>query len=240
MKVADSKTLSYKIVDNGDSGLTIIFSEPSGEHLTRKIIGLQQLIQNSFRDALLDIIPAYQSITLLFNLLGISKDEIKVKLSDILNSPIDSSNYQSKLIEVPVCYESKYALDLATLAKHCNMTEQQVIKIHTSQTYLVHMLGFLPGFLYLGGLSSQLYCSRKNNPATRIPAGSVGIGGEQTGIYPVESPGGWHIIGRTPLPMFAPTNDNPAIASPLDRIKFIAIEQSEFLELQKQYRETNR
>jgi len=238
----DSKndSLSFRIVDNGDSALTVIFNQTPSEFLTRKIRSLQQLIRDHFHNIVHDIIPAYQSITILFNLSAISKSNLKEKLSDILNKPIEPSNYQSKLLEIPVCYESKYALDLAALATHCNMTVQQVIEVHTSQTYLVHMLGFLPGFLYLGGLSAQLHCPRKINPATRIPAGSVGIGGEQTGIYPVDSPGGWHIIGRTPLPMFDPTKNNPAIASPLDKIKFISIGQSEFLELQKRHKETNR
>ncbi len=238
MNVADSCSFSYKIVDNGDAALTIIFDEPSSEILTRKIVTVQQKIKDSSGDDFLDIIPAYQSITILFDLLKISKDNLKKKLSDILNQSIEPSNYQSKLLEIPVCYESEYALDLSELARHCQMSERQVIATHTSEMYLVHMLGFLPGFLYLGGLSSRLYCPRKNNPTARIPAGSVGIGGEQTGIYPVESPGGWHIIGCTPTPMFDPTRDNPAIASPLDRVKFIAIGQSEFLKLQKKYEET--
>ncbi len=239
MNVTHSHSLWYKIVDNGDSGLTIIFDEMPSENLTRKIVSLQQQIRNAFRDKYLDIIPAYQSVTVLFNLLEISKDNLKKTLSDILNKPTKPSNYQSRLLEIPVCYEFEYAKDLAELAKYCQITEQQVIDIHTSKTYLVHMLGFLPSFLYLGGLSPQLFCPRKNNPATRIPAGSVGIGGGQTGIYPVESPGGWHIIGCTPLPMFDPTRDNPAIALPLDKIKFISVGQSKFLELQKQYKEPN-
>jgi len=240
MKITDNHRLSYSVVDNGDTALTIIFDEPCSEALTRKIVTVQQLIKNSIGSNCFDIIPAYQSITLIFDLLKTSKNEFKDELLKILEQPIEPSSYLSKLIEIPVCYDSEYALDLAELANYCNISEQQVITAHTSKIYLVHMLGFLPGFLYLGGLSSQLYCPRKNTPATRIPAGSVAIGGDQTGIYPVESPGGWHIIGRTPLPMFDSTKNNPAIASPLDEIKFIAIGQSEFLELQKQYKEANR
>ncbi len=239
MNDLNNKLLSYKIIDNSDAGLTVIFNQPSSETLTRKIVTIQQLIKDSIGRNLLEIIPSYQSITVLYDLLRISKENLEVELSKILNNSIEPSNYQSKLLEIPVCYQTEYALDLPQLAKRCQMSEQQVIAIHTKETYLVHMLGFLPGFLYLGGLSSQLYCPRKNNPSTRIPAGSVAIGGNQTGIYPVESPGGWHIIGRTPLPMFDPTSDNPAIASPLDQIKFITIGQPEFLKLQKQYKETN-
>lgn len=239
MKDFDNNSLPFKIIDNGDAGLTVIFDQAPSEFLTRKILSIQLLIQSSLRDVIHDIIPAYQSITILFNLLEITKSNLKEKLSGILNKPIEPSNYQSKLLEIPVCYEPEYALDLPAFARHCEMIEQQVIELHTSQTYLVHMLGFLPGFLYLGGLSSQLFCPRKNSPATRIPAGSVAIGGEQTGIYPVDSPGGWHIIGRTPLAMFDPTKDKPAIASPLDKIKFISIGQSEFLDLQKRHKETS-
>jgi KipI family sensor histidine kinase inhibitor len=231
--------VQYKIVDNGDSALTVIIDDNSSEELTRKIATLHQLISISLKGKLADIIPAYQSITILLKPLTISKRELFDELVKILSHPIQPIKYQSKLIEIPVCYEAKYAPDLATISNHCQLSEQQVITMHSEQTYLVHMLGFLPGFLYLGGLSPRLNCPRKNNPATRIPAGSVAISGEKTCIYPTTSPGGWHIIGRTPLTMFDPQNENPAIAAPLDRIKFVAIEQSEFLELQEQHTEPN-
>ena len=112
------------------------------------------------------------------------------------------------------------------------MTTDELISLHSSQIYWVNMLGFLPGFLYLSGLRKSLYCPRKETPSIKINAGSVGIGGEQTGIYPVASPGGWNIIGQTPLKVFIPSSNHPALANPLDRIKFNPITLDEFKQLQ--------
>jgi len=231
--------ISYKIRNNGDSALTLTFEEPPSESLTRKLIALCENFRLIFRELLIDIIPSYQSITLHFNPLQLKKERLIEQINEILTQPIPSVDYQSKTIEIPVCYEEQYAPDLFTVAVHCQMSKEKVISIHLENTYLVHMLGFLPGFLYLGGLSERLCCPRKETPAKQITAGSVAIGGNQTGIYPVNSPGGWHVIGRTPISIFDPYQQNPAIASPLDKIKFIKISGSEFIKLrQKQIEKT--
>ena len=137
-------------------------------------------------------------------------------------------NYTPKLIVIPVCYEEEFAPDLHHVATHCKLSKDALIEAHTRETYLVHMLGFLPGFLYLGGLNPHLYCPRKTTPATNINPGSVAIGGNQTGIYPVASPGGWHIIGRTPIALFCPEAKQPFIASALDKVNFVAISRAEY------------
>jgi len=229
-----------RIVDNGDAGLTIFYDQPTSEKLTRKIVTIDKEIRNSMGKSILDVIPSYQSITVIFSLLELSKRQAKKKLRDILKIPIEPSNYISKLLEIPVCYGGSYGSDLAYLGGHCHLSEKRIIQEHTQNEYLVHMLGFLPGFLYLGGLNESLFCPRKNRPELRIPKGSVGIGGNQTGIYPIESPGGWQIIGRTPVPLFDPARDTPAFASPLDRIRFVAISHSEFLALEQDYSASQR
>lgn len=137
------------------------------------------------------------------------------------------------MIEIPVCYDKEFAPDLSYVANYCGLTEAQIVSLHSEPEYLVHMLGFLPGFLYLGGLNQQLYCPRKTTPAKAISTGSVAIGGQQTGIYPISSPGGWQIIGRTPLKLFNPDNSEPAIASPLDKIKFVPIIKQVFKQIEK-------
>jgi len=227
------KTPNYKIKNNGDSALTIIFEEPPSESLTRKLIPLCESFRLTFKALLLDIIPSYQSITLHFDPLKLNKEIFIKQIKHLLALPISASAYQSKTIEIPVCYEDPHATDLSTVANHCHMSKEQVISTHLDNIYLVHMLGFLPGFLYLGGLSKSLYCPRKEVPAKQIIAGSVAIGGNQTGIYPVNSPGGWHVIGRTPISIFDPYRQNPAIASPLDKIRFIQINDSDFIKLQQ-------
>ena len=246
---------TYKILNNGDSAFSIIFDEPISECLSRKIESLAKEFQNELAEYINELIPSYQSLTVCYNPLADSLQSIN---SQINNSQINSSqafeqllhqliqkkdylrsgapfleNYSTaNLIEIPVCYEDEFAPDMAKVAEYSGLTKQQIITLHSEPEYLVHMLGFLPGFLYLGGLNKQLFCPRKETPNYQIKAGAVGIGGHQTGIYPVESPGGWQIIGRTPLQMFSPDNKPPTIASALDRIKFVAISKAEFYRLE--------
>ena len=233
-------SVDFRIVDNGDSGFTIFFDESASEPLSRKIIALREVITDVMGKCLVDVIPSYQSITVIFSLLELSKSDAKIKLENILKTPIKASNYRSQLLEIPVCYGGEFGPDLAYLSSHCGLSEKQIIEQHTQNTYLVHMLGFLPGFLYLGGLNKTLYCPRKNNPKLRVAKGSVGIGGNQTGIYPIDSPGGWQIIGRTPVPLFYSDRAQPIFASPLDRIKFVAINHSKYLQLEQEYTAKNR
>lgn len=133
-----------------------------------------------------------------------------------------------------MCYQGAYAPDLESLAEYCNLSPADVIQQHTQNNYLVNMLGFLPGFLYLSGLADPLNCPRKEMPSLKISAGAVGIGGNQTGVYPVESPGGWHIIGQTPISIFSPAAKQPFIAQPLDKIRFVPIDIEKFQQLKRQ------
>lgn len=226
----------YKVFDNGDSAITIIFEHPISEKLSRIIITIAEQINIQFADQFEDIIPGYQSLTLCYNLwnsLESNREPI-----DVITSIIDSHlsgyrednyiNRQGKLIEIPVCYEDEFALDLSRILQHTGLTSEQLTTMHSNGKYLVHMLGFMPGFLYLGGLDNRIHCPRKEIPATRIPAGSVGIGGQHTGIYPLSGPGGWNIIGRTPMKLFNPESSTPFIASALDYIRFVPITKHQF------------
>jgi len=243
---------SYKVFDNGDSAITIIFEHPICEELSRMIITIAEQINTQLANQFEDIIPGYQSLTLCYNILN-SLDSNSDPLQDITpiidyhlssgrvdKNTTDENQYnhtqgpdktikrQAKLIEIPVCYEDEYALDQSRILQHTGLTSEQLITIHSKGKYLVHMLGFMPGFLYLGGLDKRLHCPRKEVPATRIPAGSVGIGGQHTGIYPGSGPGGWNIIGQTPLKLFNPEHSKPFIASPLDSIRFVPITKNQF------------
>jgi len=227
------KNDQYKIIGNGDSAITILFNDDISEKLTKKVIGVSELIRKNLNELLIDIIPAYQSLTISFNGEVISFDKLIRDIELILSLPLLQEDYQSKVIDIPVCYEDEFSPDLESLAYYCKQTTEEVITLHTQPTYLVHMLGFLPGFLYLGGLSNSIACPRKKTPAISIPAGSVAIGGNQTGIYPVSSPGGWHIIGRTPLDLFNLESISPFIAKPLDKVRFTAISRAEFFAIRQ-------
>jgi inhibitor of KinA len=136
-----------------------------------------------------------------------------------------------RLVEIPVAYGGAFGPDLAELAAHHGLTEEEVIALHSGGEYRVHMIGFTPGFPFLGGLPDRLATPRRASPRLRIPAGTVAIGGPQTGIYPVESPGGWNLIGRTPLALFLPAGDPPSLLAAGDRIRFRPVSAEEFATL---------
>jgi inhibitor of KinA len=133
-----------------------------------------------------------------------------------------------RLIEVPVCYDAEFAPDLETVAQHCGLAPNEVVARHAAARYGVRCVGFTPGFPFLGGLPSQLATPRRKSPRTAVPAGSVAIGGPQTGIYPLRSPGGWNIIGRTPLRLFDVTREPAALLRAGDRVRFVSIGREEF------------
>jgi inhibitor of KinA len=138
-----------------------------------------------------------------------------------------------RTIEVPVCYDPEFALDLEAVAQHCGLSPNEVGKRHAAARYQVRCIGFTPGFPYLSGLPAALATPRRATPRTAVPAGSVAIGAGQTGIYPLRSPGGWNIIGRTPLPLFDLAREPAALFAPGDRVRFVAIDRKEFARWKK-------
>jgi len=222
---------SYEILSNGDSGYSLVFKEEISLELTMKLIAICDSLKNTPRLHLTEIIPSYQSITLIFDRLLVKRKLFREKLNEKLSENFSIQESTQRLIEIPVCYEKEYAPDLFELARLNKLPIEEVIRVHSSSTYWVNMLGFLPGFLYLSGLDEKLNCPRKQTPSLQIAPGSIAIGGSQTGIYPVASPGGWHVIGRTPIRIFDPGVNEPAIARPLDKVKFIPISKADFLSL---------
>ncbi|AWH74553.1 allophanate hydrolase subunit 1 [Dokdonia sp. Dokd-P16] len=153
------------------------------------------------------------------------------QVSAALNVPVSSDDYNSVVHKIPVCYSSKYAADLEEYASQIKCTIPEIIEIHTSIEYPIYFLGFLPGFPYLENLDARLHLDRKSVPSRLIPKGSVAIGGTQTGIYPQDSPGGWHVIGRTPISLFDATKATPSMFKAGDMIQFYAISESDFEEI---------
>ena len=146
-----------------------------------------------------ECIPTFRSLLVCYDPLQTGCEALIKKLKKRIKSLDQVSGGEKRVFNIPVCYGGEFGEDIAFVASHAGLTEQEVIDIHTGRDYLIFMLGFLPGFAYLGDMDKRLHTPRLPNPRTSIPAGSVGIGGEQTGIYPLASPGGWQLIGRTPV-----------------------------------------
>jgi KipI family sensor histidine kinase inhibitor len=160
------------------------------------------------------------NLTLTFDPIAIDLDTLTAQVLDIWPK-LGIGAVEGRRIEIPVAYGGEYGPDLADVAAHTGLTPAEVVRRHSAGDYVVYLLGFLPGFAFMGGLAPELATPRRAEPRTAVPASSIGIGGEQTGIYPVVSPGGWQLIGRTPLSLFDPTAESPTLLRPGDRVRFV-------------------
>lgn len=168
-------------------------------------------------DSVLSVIPGMNNLTLTFDPLRTEAEAMAQVALALWNRP-PRRRAAGRLVEIPVCYDGP---DLGDVAAHCDLSAKEVVRRHAAAEYVVYFIGFQPGFAYLGGLDEALHTPRRAEPRTVVPAGSVGIGGAQTGIYPLATPGGWQLIGRTDLPLFDPLADPPTLLAPGDRIRFV-------------------
>ena len=175
------------------------------------------------------IIPGYIDLSIHYDTAKISYNDLKESLFQ-LNEGSQVQDVGS-LVRIPICYEAPFSIDMEWLMEYTELQRDAIVKLHTSTIYQVHMLGFVPGFFYLGGLDARLHCPRKKNPRLKIEAGSVGIAGSQTGVYPLESPGGWQLIGKTPVQIFDKNRrDNPFFVQQGDRVQFYEIDRETYNE----------
>ena len=173
---------NYQILIEGDSSVLIVFGDTISTEINQRITSTVQLIRAQRIEGIVDMIPAFVSLLINYNPLVISYDALKKRLEKLLQVETKASETVKRVFDIPVCYGGEYGPDLKSIAEHAGLTEEEVVKIHTSCDYLIYMLGFLPGFCYLGGLDERIHTPRLATPRLRIPAGSVGIGGSQTGI----------------------------------------------------------
>jgi inhibitor of KinA len=230
---------SYQIFPLGDSAILIDFGNKIDESINRKVITRTKQLKDDLVDAR-DIVPAYSSISVYFDLAVVKKklpkdklvfDHLKDQIEQLLLQPVQTEEKEEHLITLPVCYEPDFATDIHEVAEKNNLTTEEVITLHLAKIYRVYMLGFLPGFSYLGEVDERIAISRKMQPVPVAP-GSVGIAGKQTGIYPLASPGGWHIIGRTPKKLFDSNTDELTLLKAGDSVQFFSITKNEFYEMQ--------
>ena len=219
---------TFKITENC---LCLIFGESIDEEVNRKIVNLKNKIDDMQIDGIYEVVISYNRLYIYFNDDILTHDGL-IDTVNTMNIEEDDVRMQRTIV-IPVCYEAPHALDIDELARDNDLTVEEVIKLHTERKYLVYMLGFMPGFPFLGGLDDRLMKPRKQTPRKEIPAGSVGIAGGQTGMYPYKSPGGWNIIGRTPLILFVFDREPEVYYEPGDYIQFKSITAQEFDEIQQ-------
>ncbi len=217
------------VVPAGDQALALEFENRIDPEINSKVRAADYyLTRESKLEGLLETVPTYRSLLVYYDPDVWNYVDLKEILLNIGEHLKDVAIPNPETLEIPVLYGGEYGPDIDYVAEHNNLTIEAVIEIHHSSTYLIYMLGFVPGFPYLGGMSSKIATPRLENPRTQIPAGSVGIAGSQTGIYPLESPGGWRLIGRTPLKLFDPSKEDPFLPKPGHYLKFYPISEHEF------------
>jgi len=212
----------------GDQAVLLTFGQIIDEIVHGNIQQALQAIQAANFPWVIDIVPSYTTVCVYYDVVQIALMDNHSPYKFVVDSLlalniVKSTERHTSIIEIPVLYGGEDGPDLSYVASYCGLTEDDVILRHTSREYKVHMLGFLPGFPYLSGLDETIAVPRKEVPSALVRAGSVGIAGQQTGIYPLDSPGGWQIIGRTTLPLFDVTKTPPNTIQAGDTIKFVAI-----------------
>ena len=218
----------------GDKALFIEVGDEITPEVNRSIRHLLNAIDTADIPGVQALAPTYRSILVYYDPLTLQVEDLQQRLAELYANLQDADLGASKVVEIPTLYGGKYGLDIEFVATHNNLTEAEVIDIHTSSDYLVYMVGFNPGFPYLGGMSEKIATPRLPTPRVRMVPGSVGIAERQTGIYPLASPGGWRVIGRSPIKMFDPGREPPSLVEAGDMVHFTSIEEARYREIEKQ------
>jgi inhibitor of KinA len=223
-----------KLEPLGDSAVVATLGQGIDAATLGEVLALARSLGSAGRAGITDIVPAYATVTAFYDpaKFGESPGDAYGAVCRFIESCAEGAagaapGPPARLVEIPVCYGGEFGPDIAAVAEHCGLGAGDVARIHSGADYLVHAIGFTPGFPYLGGLPEALRTPRRDTPRAHVPAGSVAIGGQQTGVYPVDSPGGWQIIGRTPIALFRPRMDPAALLRLGDRVRFKVITESE-------------
>ena len=216
----------------GDSTLIVEFGEEISPHINEKVRSLMHYLEKKDLDGIVEMVPTYRSLAIHYDPMTLEIKDLKTEIDKGEHEFVCNSS-AGRVVEVPVLYGGEYGPDIANVARHNGITEEEVIERHSSKEYLVHMLGFTPGFPYLGGMDEKIATPRLKVPRAMVQGGSVGIAGSQTGIYPVDSPGGWQIIGRTPMKLFDVNREEKFLFAPGDILKFTPVDSDEYKKIEE-------
>ena len=213
----------------GDCAISIDFGQVIDPKINRQIRQVIEQIKVLQLDGIIELVPTYCALLVQYDAMVYTYSDIcKILEPTLQESVMDSANELVTIVEIPTVYGGEFGPDLGFVASYNHISEAEVVSIHSGTDYLVYMLGFIPGFTYLGGMDPRIATPRLSSPRTLIPAGSVGIAGEQTGTYPSDSPGGWQIIGRTPVTMYDMSKKQAALLQAGDYVRYVSINENEF------------
>lgn len=233
MKTRDAKKTRY--LPAGDSALVVEFGNEISEKLNTKVQQMSEKIVKASRTAMLsgvgEVIPTFRSLLVTYDPLATDFELLKNRLMKLEEEIQEETKTSRRILKIPCCYGGRYGLDLADLMEYTGFSREEVIERHSSVDYRIYMMGFLPGFAYLGGLDKKLEMPRLKTPRVKIPAGAVGIGGSQTGVYPMDSPGGWRLIGGTPVDFYDPEREEPILCKAGEYIRFVPITMDDYYDI---------
>lgn len=217
-----------RILPVGDRALTVEFGNEIDEKINARLMGFIKVLTDEKIKGIEELVPSFRAVLIHYNPAILLYSDMETIISKALKKEVNDAGKRKRTVQVPVCYEGECAPDIDFVAEHAGITRDEVIKIHSGKPYLIYMLGFQPGFPYLGGLDGRIHTPRLESPRLKLEAGSVGIGGGQTGLYPMESPGGWRIIGLTPVRCYNPDKAEPIPYRAGDYIRFVPIDKKEY------------
>lgn len=226
-----------KYLPCGESAIVIEFGDEISKEVNAKIRKMMLGIEKEQWKGIVEVIPTYRSVLLQYDPFVWTYKDILEKLNTLTLDSCDEEEEEVHLIEIPTLYAGEFGSDIDFVSAHTKLSVEEIIQRHTAVDYLVYMLGFIPGFTYLGGMDESLSTPRLKTPKLGILPGSVGIAGSQTGIYPSLSPGGWQIIGRTPLNLYDTTKNPPVFIQAGDYIRYISIDEGEYARIEKEVQE---
>jgi len=218
----------FRVVPAGDSAIVVEFEERIDPAVNARAISLAEAIEGEALAGVRDVVPTYRSVAIYFDPLRTDYDRLLTGVHEHARAAPSAGVAAVPPIRIPVCYGGDFGPDLPAVAKFAQMSEDEVIRIHTESVYRVFMLGFVPGFAYMGIVDTRIGAPRHPTPRVRVPSGAVGIAGVQTGIYPAETPGGWQLIGRTPAKPFDAARADPFLLRAGDAVQFYVIDRDEY------------
>lgn len=226
--------MDIKVMPAGDSALVVEFGNEINEAINEKVHALAKKIRQENIPGITEMIPTFRSLLVSYDMLQISYSKLSVMLS-VLSRELEmdrAAHY--RIVKIPCCYGARFGADLTDMERLTGLSREEIIELHSSVDYKIYMLGFLPGFVYLGGLDKRLEVPRLDTPRVRIGKGAVGIGGNQTGIYPMDSPGGWRLIGGTPVDLYDPEREDPVLLRAGEYIRFVPISIMDYYDIRQE------
>lgn len=226
--------MDVKIMPAGDAALVVEFGDIIDENVNAHVHALARKIEEQHIEGIMEVVPTFRSVLVQYDVFVCSYSQIR----DIVHSLADNLNVldktAKKIVKIPCCYGARFGQDLSDMEKLTGLDRDEIIAIHSSTDYKIYMLGFLPGFVYLGGLDKRIEVPRLKTPRVKIRKGAVGIGGNQTGIYPMDSPGGWRLMGATPIDLYDENRETPILLAAGEYIRFVPISILDYYDIRQE------